>query len=88
MSEKKEQVAQQYRAIIHMAEAIAKVHKDLLPLLGASPFEDLLDHQGKWSAARMEVLGDMLNNMEANDPEADKWMDPVFAEAQRLWPTP
>jgi hypothetical protein len=34
----------------------------------------------------METLGDILNGMNAVDEKEDAWLDPIFREAQRLWP--
>lgn len=67
--EKREQVAEQCRAVVHMGK-----------------MDQLLDIVGQRTAHVMNVLGDILNDMDAVDDDADGWMEPIFAEAQRLWP--
>jgi N-acetylmuramoyl-L-alanine amidase len=87
MDEKRAQVAAQYKAVAHMAEALMSVHLDIAPMIEAGgPSDRVLETRGKNSARLMEVLGDILNDMDANDGPADEWMDPIFAEAQRRWP--
>lgn len=78
------QVVLQYRAVAHLANAIARVHTEIAATIKSSP--ELLDLRGKRSAHLMEILGDILNGMDAVDPAEDAWMDPIFKEAHRLWP--
>ncbi len=79
------QVAAQMKAVAHMARAIAKIHDDLREVGEQCPGLDLWAIWGEESASFMEILGDMLNGMDAIEDE-DAWMAPVFAEAQRVWP--
>lgn len=65
MSEKRDQVAVQCRAVSHMAKAIAKVHDDYAGIEHAGIMESLLDEVGWQTAELMEDLGDMLNGMDA-----------------------
>lgn len=85
---KRDQIVEQCRVIEHLAKAVAGVHKDLIGIYGHSKFSEsdlYWDIAGSRTAAFMEQLGDMLNAMDACDPE-DDWVNPVFVEAQRLWP--
>lgn len=83
--DKREQVAAQCKAVAHLARALLEIHEDYERMLRAG-IEVPIDIVGERTASFMETLGDMLNGMDATD-EDDVWMEPVFAEAQRLWPT-
>ena len=87
MSDKQQQVIAQCKAVAHLADALATVHRGTETLLvsGACP-PGHLDSIGQRTAECMETLGDMLNSLDASD-DSDSWMEPVFAEAQRLWPS-
>lgn len=84
----RKQVAAQCRAVEHMATAIAQVHSDLAKMLeaGPGPWDETVEIRGKFTASRMETLGDMLNGMDAVEKE-DAWINPIMKEAQRRWPT-
>ena len=87
---KREQVVEQCKAVAYLARTIAQVHSETVEIWAAPEFQPtqedgLLDVVGERTASFMEQLGDMLNAMDAND-EQDQWLEPVFAEAQRLWP--
>jgi len=86
-AEKREQVAKQLDAVAHLATVLAGVSKDYALMLRAerSPVWDLADMVGNRSAYQMEVLGDMLNNMDAVD-DSDEWMTPIFDAAHKLFP--
>lgn len=88
---KREQVAKQYKAVAHMARAIAAVHEDIGAIIADGTYgrdrQGFLDMIGRDSAARMEALGDILNGMDAVDDAEDEWLSAVFGEAHRLWPT-
>lgn len=88
MTEKREQVAKQCEAVAHMATALAKLNADYAELFRHGAMDSLTEIVGRRTAYLMETLGDILNGMDAVDPEQDAWLDPVFAEAQRLWPQP
>lgn len=82
----RKQVAAQCRVIVHLAEAIAQVHRDLAAMNESSgPWDDVLNLRGRFTASRMESLGDILNGMDAAT-EDDEWTKPIFEEAHRLWP--
>lgn len=88
IDEKRKQVAQQCKVVAHLAKALAEVYE-----AKAKNFESeakgpskLIDLVGNWSAGHMEALGDMLNGMDAIDEDQDAWTEPIFREAQRLWP--
>jgi hypothetical protein len=80
----RKQIADQYRAVVHMARALADVHADLWPAIEAGHCDQILSIQGPRSASIMDRLGDILNGMDAND-EADSWLDPVFDAAHKLF---
>lgn len=87
MDEKQKQVADQCRAVAHMATALAQVHSDYAKMFEAGgPVLNLTETVGKRTAHFMETLGDWLNGMDAVTQE-DEFMAPIFREAQRLWPT-
>lgn len=88
MNEKRKQVALQCRAVAHMAQALAKVYadKERMFLSDTKGPDDIIDIVGKWSASHMEDLGNILNGIDAADSDEDAWMEPVFLEAQRLYP--
>lgn len=85
----KKQVAQQCRVISHMATAIAQVHTDKAASIDLGYGGDdasFFDMVGRWTAERMEILGDILNGMDAVT-EDDDWTHPIFEEAHRRWPS-
>jgi hypothetical protein len=84
--EKRRQVADQYRVVAHLASALMDVHKQIEPSIRDGISDDLLDLRGKRSAHLMEVLGDILNGMDAVDNSEDGWTAPIFKRAQELWP--
>ena len=88
ISDKRKQVAAQCRVVAHLASVLAQVHSDLADIHEAGPSgaDEVLDLRGRWTAERMEVLGDILNGMDAVTTE-DAWVNPIFKEAHRLWPT-
>lgn len=83
--EKRKQVALQCKAVAHMARALAEVYDHRAMRLESDWVKGDGELIGRWSANAMEILGEMLNGMDAVD-ESDDWMKPVFREAQRLWP--
>lgn len=86
-SDLREQVARQCEAIVHMATVIAKVRQDYVELLRSGAMSDgMLDTVGRHTAHQMEVLGDLLNGMDAVEKEDEQFF-PVFEEAQRRWPS-
>lgn len=82
--DKQKQVIEQCKAVAHLAESLAKVHRDYIRIMDHSP--SLVEQVGQRTANFMEKLGDMLNAMDAVDPAEDAWLDPIFEEAHRLWP--
>lgn len=80
------QVADQYRAVAHLARSIASVHAQIEPIIRSGISRELDEMRGARSARYMEVLGNILNEMDANDPSEDSWMDVVFKQAQKAYP--
>lgn len=87
MDEKRQQVADQCRVVAHLAKAVWEVYSDKARMFAsdAKGPDDIVDIVGKWSAAHMENLGELLNGMDAAD-EDDDWTAPIFRKAQELWP--
>lgn len=83
--EKREQVARQYEVIEHMASVLISIGRCNAGLLREGKLDELIEMLGESTARQMEFLGDILNGMDAVD-ESDARFDPVFEEAQRLWP--
>lgn len=85
----RDQVLAQCRAVAHMARAIAEVHDDKAETLALIMTRDdgFAEFMGRQTAGLMEVLGDLLNDMDAVTSE-DDWIQPIFAEAHRRWPQP
>ena len=81
----RKQVALQCKAVAHLATALAQVNLDCAKMFEDGAAESLIQPVGKRTAHLMEVLGDILNGLDATD-EADAWLAPIFEEAQRLWP--
>lgn len=81
------QVSEQCRVVAHLAAALARVHTDYGTLATAAPqiFADISEQVGPRTASLMEMLGDALNDMDANSKD-DGWTIPIFAEAHRLFP--
>lgn len=86
MPETRAQVIAQYRAVAHMAKALAAVHEQMADMFEAAPEASHSTIAGPRSAYIMETLGNILNGMEAVDSDEDAWLDPIFAAARRLWP--
>lgn len=81
---KREQVAQQYRAVVHLARQIATVHAESASIIPVTP-EGVIEIMGERSARLMETLGDVLNGMDATETE-DEWLDTIYDEAHAMFP--
>lgn len=84
-TEVRAQIAAQYRAVAYLARAIADVHDQLTPAIKRGSCDGIASIQGPRSAAIMEILGDILNGMDAVDEE-DAVLDHVFEKAHELYP--
>ena len=84
-SAKSEQVAKQCDVVAHLATVLADLCRMRAEMIRAGHGLSLTNLTGQRTASQMEILGDMLNGMDAVD-DSDAWTAPVFAEAQRLWP--
>ena len=89
ISEKRNQVADQCKAVHHLAGAIRELMKDYERMYRDEncKLDDLVDQVGKRTAGWMETLGNMLNGVDAVT-EGDAWVDPIFAKAHELFPQP
>lgn len=81
------QIALQCKAVAHLATALAQVSADYAKMFeeNVPAMADIADRVGQRSAKHMEILGDILNGMDAVDEE-DDWLTPVFEKAHKLWP--
>lgn len=83
--DKRKQVADQCRVVAHLATALAQVNSDYAKMFDEGQASDLLEMVGKRTARHMELLGDILNGMDAVT-EDDSWIDSIFERAHELWP--
>jgi hypothetical protein len=81
----REQIVLQLKAVAHMAKALSVVSDDFATALSNKDMPPF-DFTGRRTAYQMAVLGDILNDMDANDEDEDAWLGPVFEGAHRLWP--
>ena len=80
------QIADQCKAVAHMARAIAEVYDSRADRIEPMPDKMPLGMIGRHSADLMEYLGDSLTGMDAVS-EDDDWINPIMHEAQRLFPS-
>lgn len=82
------QVVSQCKAVEHLAHVLARLHSDkALFYTHPGPRDDagLLNMIGDQTAGYMDLLGNILNNMDAVTEE-DARLVPVFEKAHELWP--
>lgn len=85
---KRAQVADQCKVVVHLANALAEVHRDSESGVRAGGLDTILDVIGRRTASIMEDIGDILNGMDAASEE-DEWTYPIFEKAAMfLEPTP
>lgn len=84
--EKRAQVVNQCRAVAHMATALASISSDYAGLFITAAHDNIIEQVGKRTAEQMEILGNILNGIDAVDSKADEWMTPIFESAHRFWP--
>lgn len=85
---RRKQVVAQYRVVAHLAKAIAEVHEQVARLYERGFGDQMLDMLGLDTHARMEILGDILNNMDSVDDDKDAWVAPIFEKAREMFPLP
>ena len=83
MKDEREQIADQCKAVAHMAQALADVYSAKEHILREG-YQRTVGIVGPESAALMETLGNVLNGMDAVT-EDDAWLDPIFKEAQKRY---
>jgi hypothetical protein len=66
-----------------LAGVLVKVYTAQAEILTAG--RGLVEYMGRSSAAALEVLGDLVNELDAGD-EDDDWVDPIIEAAQARWP--
>ena len=84
LTKREEQVAAQYRVVAHMAEALADIHIQTIPLIEGGSLGVSLNIQAERSAKLIEVLGNILNSMDAIIPEQDAWMYPIIESSREF----
>jgi len=85
MTERKQQMLNQYRVVVHLARTLALVHEQCRDAYQDETLSDgMIEMLGYRSAEIMEYLGDILNDMNANDTEDDAWVDPIFETAHEM----
>lgn len=77
---------QQCIAVADMAMQIARVHREFAAMIVAAPQAMPLSVTGPGSASIMELLGDIMNGMDAVTSE-DEWTHPIFKAAHARWPS-
>lgn len=86
-----ELVHRQLHCVQHLCKAVSELaaaKAQLLPrtaLMGSGMGHHLIKMDGDWSNSFMQWVGDMLNNMDATDPEEDKHWAKTFEEAGERW---
>lgn len=82
---KRDQVADQYIVVAALCKAIGSVHFEMKELIrdGTLP-SGVIDVMGTRSAALMELLGNIANEM-AIVQSTDAWMNPIFERAHAMF---
>lgn len=83
-----QQIARQCDVVCHLASVLSEVYSDYAKMERAgdgSPFIDIAEQLGNRTARHMEILGDILNGMDAIEEE-DACVNPIFEKAQKLFP--
>ena len=83
---KAEQIRRQYDAVARLARTVAELHEESLFSVTDDANDALLDIKGRRSAYIMEMLGDIINGMDAA-VEEDRDLDPVFEMAHAMFPS-
>lgn len=83
--EKQKQVADQCRAVAHMATAIANIYTDYARLFADGHMDRLEDQVGERTAALMNTLGDILIGGDAVTDD-DEWVNPIMERAKIMFP--
>lgn len=84
---KRQQVVDQCKAIVKMAENIVQIHKEYEEIFKTSQLDDLIDLVGDRTAYIMENLGNILNGLDAVR-EDDAWIDSIFERSREIFPRP
>ena len=81
------QVLDQYRVVVHLAKSLALVFEQSADFYAKTANNlMMIDMLGEHSAAIMEMLGDILNGMDAVDDDEDGWTNQIFRIAHATWP--
>jgi hypothetical protein len=82
-NEKRSQVIDQCKVVAHLADVLAKVHRDYEMLFVDGKFDNLIDQVGRRTAGIMDDLGDILNGMDAVSAD-DDWTYPIFEKREQF----
>jgi hypothetical protein len=86
VTEKRQQVSEQCRAVAHMATAIAKIYSDYEKLfLDDRAMAGYEEQVGERTVCLLADLGDILNGGDAVTAE-DAWVNPIMERARELFP--
>lgn len=89
--EKRLQIADQCKVVAHLARALADISGDYEKMMRddacAGGMDNIADIVGNRTARHMNVLGDILNGMDAATDE-DEWTAPIFERAHTMFPQP
>lgn len=86
LNQRQLQVVNQYRAVAYLARSLAGLCDDMVKMHKTGQFQDLVEMHGQRSAYQMEVLGDLLNEIDAIEEVGTAFLNPIFEEAHKLWP--
>jgi len=84
-----ELVHRQMQCVKHLCNAVSGLADGMILMLPKMATQGDMGHhlikmQGDWAHRYMEWVGEMLNGMDANDPEDKRW-DKTFEDAQARW---
>lgn len=85
-----ELVHRQLHCVKHLCEVVTELAEAKIMMLPKSATMGEMGHHlikmdGSWTNWFMQEVGEMLNNMDAVDPEKDKRWDSTFEQATARW---
>lgn len=85
-----ELVHRQLYCVKHLCEVVTELADMKIKMLPAMALDAGMGHHlikmdGNWTNWFMQEIGEMLNNMGANDAEQDKKWDKTFEQASARW---
>lgn len=80
------QVIAQCKAVAHLCDCLAGLHRDLIKYYEIPNANEILDMAGDRTAGFLETLSDIINGMDAFDADEDEWVNPIIEAAHKRWP--